>query len=171
MNTRTFVFFTFICVTALSTACGVTETQVNHANANTANTNAQMANDPVAVTTPKPEEITNNAPTLTPVIKAYCAARVRNDEAALRKIYSAETLRGFEAQMKDDGVKSLVEFLSGEAVSNEPCNAANERMDGDRAIAKITLEWAPNGIDLVFVKESGEWKLTTEAPTLKLQRK
>ena len=58
-----------------------------------------------------PEATTNNAPTLTPVFKAYCDAWVKNDEAALRKVYSSDTLKGFEAEMKEDKAKSLIKFL------------------------------------------------------------
>ena len=153
-----------IFVSAFLTACGSGE-PTNMANANAANANTAKTNtnaDPLAVSTPTPEAVTNNAPTLTPVYKAYCAAMVKKDEAAVRKLYSSDTIQYFESEMKADGIKSLTEYLSTDQVSNELCEVSNERITGDRAIGKIKSKGYPNGIDVVFVKEGGEWKLTVD---------
>lgn len=166
--------FAIIFATAVFAAgCGNGETPANNSTTKTANKNAAPANDPLAISTPAPVAATNDAPTLSPVVKAYCAARVKKDDAALRKIYSAETLRDFEARMKESGEKTISEYLSVEEVTLDICDAQNERIEGDRAIATVMLKWAPppNGIDLVFVKENGEWKLTNEAPALKKPQK
>ena len=158
-----------ICVSAiLSAACGDTggPANTNTANTNSANTNVTKTNadKPFAVTTPTPDQVTNNAPTLTPVFKSYCAARVKNDEAAIRKHYDRDTLKSFDEQMKEEGIKSLVKFLEDERVTNELCEVSNERITGDRAMGKIKTVAYPNGFDVLFVKENGEWKMSTMNP-------
>jgi hypothetical protein len=138
-------------------------------NSNVSNSNnvANNSNNPLETkkTTPEPE--TNNAPTLTPVFKAYCEAKIKNDEAALRKIYSKATLEHFEAEMKEEKIKSLTKFLDIDKVSEKLCEISNEKVTGDRAVAKIRYDSYPNGIEVVFIKENGEWKMTDESPTFK----
>ena len=161
-----------IGVSAIAFAgCGGTETANNAATTNVAvvtNSDAPKANanNPLGVVTPTPAETTNNAPTLTPVYKAYCAAVVKKDEGAIRKIYSKETIRYFESEMKADGVKSLLEFLSNDQASNDLCEVRNEQINGDSAVAEIRTKGYPNGMKVVFVKEDGEWKLTNRSPTV-----
>ncbi len=135
----------------------------NKVNANTTN--------PLETKKSEPEKVTNNAPTLTPVFKAYCDAWVKNDEAALRKIYSSDTVKFFEDEMKKEKVKSLVKFLQAtDKVSGDPCEVANEKIDGDKAQARIRSDKYPNGIEVVFVKEDGEWKMTNRSPALDLKK-
>ena len=171
-----YISFTFLCISAvLFAACGGTQPPANAANANSANTvNANItqtnANNPLVAATPVPAQTTNNAPTLTPVYKAYCAAMVKKDEAALRKIYSTDTIKYFESEMKEDNVKSLLEFLSDDQVTNDLCEARNEQINGDSAIAEIRSKGYPNGIKVVFVKENGEWKLTNRSPEVPSQK-
>ena len=162
MNVKITLVASVIFVSAFLTACG-TSGPANSVNSdavvvNTANNNANA----VAVSTPTPQAVTNNAPTLTPVYKAYCAAMVKKDEAAVRRLYSADTIKFFEEEMKADGIKTLTEYLSTDQVSNELCEVANERITGDRAIGNIKSKGYPNGMDVVFVKEGGEWKLTVD---------
>jgi hypothetical protein len=136
---------------------------VNETNATTKSTNA---NGPVATTKTPEIATTNEAPTFTPVVKAYCDAMVKKDEAAVRKVYSQETLKIFEADMKDEKITSMVEFLA----STDPikdvskCGARNEKIDGEKGSAVIKNENMPNGVTIEFVKENGEWKLTTKSP-------
>jgi hypothetical protein len=168
MNVNRYFIAAILSVSTLFSACGgSTETPQNTANstanANSANTNAS---DILAVRTPTPEQTTNNAPTLTPVYKAYCAAMVNKDEAALRRIYSSDTLRYFQSDMKETGEKTLVEYLSTEQVSIDLCEVRNEQINGDTAIAEIRSKGYPNGIKVVFVKEGGEWKLTNRSPAI-----
>lgn len=157
------IFIAVIAVTSLiSFGCGGA--------ANTSNTNtnkaASNANSPVETTKPKVEEPTNNAPTLTPVYKAYCDAWAKNDEAALRKVYSSDTLKDFEEQMKEAKEKSLIKFLQDDKISGTPCEAANEEIKGDTATVRIISNLYPRGIKVVFVKENGEWKLTNKIPDI-----
>lgn len=163
------LFLSVICVSAiLFVGCGGGPTNVNSSNANAGNTNIAKSNtnNPLAVTTPTPEQTTNNAPTLTPVYKAYCAAMVKKDEAAIRKMYSQDTLKNFEQQMKDAGVKTLVKFLEDDGVTNELCEVSNEQIQGDTAVARIRTTGYPNGIPVIFVKENGKWKLTNRDPNI-----
>lgn len=157
-----------ICISAVfSIGCGSGEpANTNVANATSANTNTARpnTNNPLAVTTPTPEQITNNAPTLTPVFKAYCAAMVKKDEAAIRRFYSQDTLKSFEEQMRDEDIKTLTKFLEDDRVTNEVCEVSNERIVGDRAVGKVKTVSYPNGYDVLFVKENGEWKMSNMDP-------
>ncbi len=164
MNMRNYLFTTLTAASLFAAACG-TEGPANNAasnaaNANTANSARTNTNSPVAVTTPTPDQVTNNAPTLTPVYKAYCAAVVKKDEAAIRRFYTADTLQDFEKSMKEDGIKTLSEFVKDDKVSNEMCEVANERIKGDKAVAKVRTPAYPNGYDVLFIKENGEWKMS-----------
>lgn len=163
---KTYLLITAILAAVFLSACGgETNTASNNAAANRPANNNVNTNVPVLTpTTPTPEATTNNAPTLTPVYKAYCAAWVKKDEAALRKIYSSDTIADFEKTMKEDGIKSLVDFLSDDKASNELCEARNEKITGDTATAEVKTLGYPNGILVVFVKENGEWKLTNRRP-------
>lgn len=154
----------FIFLSIAFTACGGGTPNTNTPNTNSANVTAPNANNPLAVTTPTPKSTTNNASTLTPVYKAYCAAWVKKDEAGLRKVYSSDTLRDFEKQMRADGIKSLAEFLSDDQASNELCEVRNEQITGDTAVAEVRTKGYPNGVEIVFVKENGEWKMTNRRP-------
>lgn len=150
----------------LLAGCGGTEPAANNANGggNTSNKPNTNVNNPLGVTTPTPAATTNAAPTLSPVFKAYCTAMEKKDEAAIRKLYSAETLRDFEKVMKEDGLKSLNELLSTDNVTSALCEIRNEEVNGDTAVAEVKTAGMPNGGKIVFVKEGGEWKLTNRVP-------
>ncbi len=159
-----------LAAAALISACGGS-TETTNVNNGTANVNANRpANaatnkeNPLAAQTATPEATTNNAPTLGPVYKAYCAAWEKKDEKALRTIYSSDTLKAFEQQMKEDNIRSLTEFLAEDNASTSLCEARNEKITGDTATAEVRTKGYPNGITVVFVKENGEWKLTNRRP-------
>jgi len=155
MRTQLGILFSVVLVSLSITGCGTTPT-------NTANT---AANTNQTANTAKPgDEAKNNAPTLTPVYKAYCDAKVKNDEAALRKVYSKDTIKYFEDEMKADNVKSLLKFLEDDVVTGKLCEVRNEEITGDTAVAEIRSDSYPNGIKVVFVKEDGEWKMTNKSP-------
>lgn len=155
MRIRNFLFIATVVASTLAIGCG------GAANTNTANTTNSNASN----TAPK-NEITNAAPTLTPVFKAYCEAMVKKDEAALRKVYSADTLKYFEQDMKDNKISSLVKYLEDDAVSGNICEARNEVITGDKGLAEIRADAYPNGIKIEFVKENGEWKMTNKSPSV-----
>jgi len=155
MKTKALIFSAIFAVSMISFGCGGSSNG-NAAN-NGANTNANTA---------AADPNTNAAPTLTPVFKAYCDAMVKKDEAALRKIYSSETIKNFEEQMKEEKIKTLVKFLEDDAVSGKICEVRNEVITGDKAVAEIRADSYPNGIKVEFVRENGEWKLTNKSPVL-----
>jgi hypothetical protein len=167
---KVYLLIATVFTALLFSACGDSTTTTTNVNvtANRANNaapvNANVDKDPLAAQTATPESTTNNAPTLTPVYKAYCAAWVKKDEAALRKIYSSDTIADFEKKMKLDGVKTLVDFLADDKASNELCEARNEKITGDTATAEVRTLGYPTGIVVVFAKENGEWKLTNRRP-------
>jgi hypothetical protein len=168
MRFQILIFSTILILTIILTGCP-TATPTNNNSTNTptnaANTSGN-SNSPLETIKKTPEQTTNEAPTLKPFFKAYCDAMTRKDEAAVRKVFSQATLKQFEADMKSDNEKSLVKHLEADNVSNKLCEIRNEKIEGDRAVAEGRTEGAPNGFKYVFVKENGEWKLTTESPEL-----
>ncbi|HNU07296.1 MAG TPA: hypothetical protein PKO33_05970 [Pyrinomonadaceae bacterium] len=152
----------FLTATGLLACGGGGETP----NANTTKPNANAPvnklaeNSNLAVVTKTPEPIANEAATLAPVFKSLCEAMAKKDEAAVRKAYSAAALKDFEADMKEEGEKSLVAYLETEQLSD--CQIGGEKIEGDRGSALIKTKGAPNGTRMKFVKENGEWKLTGE---------
>jgi hypothetical protein len=148
---------------------GNTETSNTAANTKPTNANAVVANTNSPLETTKTPEIstTNNAPTLAPVVQRYYEALKKKDDAALRKIYSQETLQTLEADMKDEKKTSLVEFITElEPVPDKPFEVRNEQIQGDTAVAEMRGGSYPNGIKIKFVKENGEWKMTNESPDI-----
>ena len=177
MRYQILIFTTILSFSIMfAAACGGGGTTPNSTNANrsanAANSNSaggggggSSANSPLA-TTKTPEAATaNQGETVAPVVKAYCDAMTRKDEAALRKVYSQETLKSLEADMKAEKKASLVEFLSEiDQVSNKLCEVRNEKVTGDAAVAEVRTESYPNGIQIKFVREGGDWKMTNESP-------
>ncbi|MEQ1606571.1 MAG: hypothetical protein ABL999_17055 [Pyrinomonadaceae bacterium] len=155
MTARIFVFSSLFLVSLLSFGCGgaANNTPANNALANTANANK-----------PAKDEVTNAAPTVSPVFKAYCEAWAKKDEAGIRKAYSADTLKYFEDGMKEEKIKSLMKYLEDDAITGNICEARNEVITGDKAVAEIRADKFPNGIKIEFVKENGEWKMTNKSP-------
>lgn len=155
------IFFTVIFSAILFVGCGNTPNTATNGNAAT-NGNS---NNPLETSTPTPEQTVNAAPTLSPMFKAYCTAMDKKDEAAIKNLYSSDTLKNFEEQMKDEGVKSLTKFLENDKLGKK-CEIRNEEIKGDTAVAEIRGDSYPNGLKAIFVKENGEWKLTNKSPAL-----
>lgn len=163
---RTYIFISAIFAVIFLSACGdsTTTTDSNNTATNrpaTANTNS---NDSLTPTTPTPEATTNNAPTLTPVYKSYCAALEKKDEAALRRVHDSATIREYEQRMKADGLRTLSEYLSDDKATSALCEVRNEKIVGDYGTAEIKTLAYPNGVTAVFARENGEWKLTNRRP-------
>ncbi len=170
-------FYILLFFTIFLIGCGNSETPVNTANTKSANTNAETGGatnnslnttDNPLNTTKMPEAATtNNAPTLAPVVQNYYLALQKKDDAALRRVYSRETLKSLEADMREENKKSLVEFITElEPVPDTPFTVRNEQIQGDTAIAEMRGGSYPNGIKIKFVRENGEWKLTNESPEI-----
>jgi hypothetical protein len=156
------ILFTFSGCRAPETATNATNTGANAANSGSAKANAD---NPFNTTKKAEETTTNRAETVAPVVAAYYEALKKKDDAALRKIYSRETLQSLEADMKEEKAKSLVAFITElEPVPDQPFEVRNEQVQGDTAIAELRGGAYPNGIKIKFVKENGEWKLTNESP-------
>ena len=159
-------------ILSISLLAGACSGDASNRNTNATNVNAPVKNsnnNPLAVTTPTPESTTNNAPTLTPVYKAYCEAMAKKDEAGLRKVFSSETIRNIETAIKDDGIKpaTLVKYFEDEQVTTSLCEVRNEQINGNEAVAEVRTNSTPNGVKVIFVKEGSDWKLTNRFPTLK----
>ena len=119
-----------ISISAALSGCGGGTTPANStANANVANATTN-SNNPLETNKKTPDPVTNNAPTLTPIFKAYCEAKIKNDEAGLRKIYSQATIKHFEEEMKKEKIKSLTAFLDIDKVTAKLCEITNERVTG-----------------------------------------
>ena len=146
-------------------ACGGVANTPGTNNANTTAANGNTTN-PLDTKKATPETTTNNAPTLTPLYKAYCEARVKKDEAALRKIFSSDTIKYFESEMKAEKIKTLSAYLEDEQISTDLCEVRNEQINGDTAVAEVRIKAYPNGTKFVFVKENGEWKMTDKSPSI-----
>lgn len=138
----------------------------------TTNTNApanvavvKNTNNPLATNSAPAETTANNAPTVAPTVTAFYEALKKKDDAALRKVYSQATLKSLEEDMKDEGAKSLVAFITElEPAPDKPFEVRNEQIQGETAIAEIKGGAYPNGIKIKFIKENGEWKMTNESP-------
>ena len=166
MRFQILIFSTILIFSMLLTGCpGGEQPKANtNQSVNTSVNRTTNSGSNLTTTTPTPQATTNDAPTVKSVVTAYCDAWTKKDEAALRKVYSQATLKSFEADMKAENEKSLFKHLDADKVSNKLCEVRNEKIEGDVAIAEMKTEGAPNGFNVKFVKESGEWKLTNEFP-------
>ena len=163
-----FILLTFAGCTSTETTENTTDAvnAVNKPVNADANTTSSTTNAPAinTVSTPPPTTV-NQAETLMPVVRAYCEAIRKKDDAGLKKVLSAETFNTLERDAKDDGKSSVAEFLNSiEDVGTKPCGTRNEQINGNTAIAEVTTESMPNGARIKFVKENGDWKMTNESP-------
>lgn len=170
MSFQKYIVLSGIFITLAFSGCSSApenSTNVSNAAANTANSGAARANadNPFNTTKKAEEATTNRAETVAPVVAAYYEALKKKDDAALKKVYSRETLQSLEADMKAEGAKSLSTFITElEPVPDQPFEIRNEQVQGDTAIAELRGGAYPNGIKIKFVKENGEWKMTNESP-------
>ena len=168
MNLRFAIIISIFSMAVGAIGCGGNEANTSTSNSNIAKANSTNApaHNPVAAITPTPEQTANNAPTLTQVFKSYCEAMEKKNEAGIRKVYSKDTLEAFAEDMKEEGSKTLVEYLSTDQVTTALCEIRNEVITGDTAVAEVKTAGMPNGAKVVFVKEGSEWKLTNRSPSL-----
>lgn len=165
MKAVTFCSVIFLTVTFVASCGGGPAGNVPANNSNSGVSSTSQNANAVTVITPTPDPSNNDAPTLTPVYKAFCEALKKKDEPAVRKVYSSDTLKNFDEQMKAENIKSLLKFLEDDIPTGE-CTVKNEVINGDSAVAKLVSSLYPNGFAIVFVKEGGEWKMTNRSPTL-----
>ena len=168
MRLNILAFTAFLAVIAITAACGGPVGNNGTGANNTAGTNGNTSSSNLEVRTPTPEQTTNNAPTLSPVFKAYCAAMEKKDEAALRKIFSSDTVKFLDSEIKAQSIKppTIVKYFEDEQVASDLCEVRNEQITGDSGVAEIKTKSIPNGTKIIFVKENGEWKLTNKFPSV-----
>jgi hypothetical protein len=124
-----------------------------------------MANLPVGPTPKVEAPKVNDAQTLSTVVKGYADALKTKNDAALRKVLSASTIKGWEEEMKSEGKTKLAEYIaSSEYVEGKPYELRNEEIKGDEAVAEIKGGSFGVWSKIKFVKENGEWKMTDESP-------
>jgi hypothetical protein len=168
MRYQTLLFITILSFSIIFAACGGNQPANNSTNNNAVVSNTVAANNSNGSlpTNKKPEAATaNNAPTIAPVVTAYYEAWKKNDDAALKKVFSQETLKVFEADMKEDKETSLAKWMSkNETAPEKPFEVRNEKIEGETAVAEIKggsyAVWTP----FKFVRENGEWKMTNQSP-------
>ncbi|MBV9214674.1 MAG: nuclear transport factor 2 family protein [Acidobacteria bacterium] len=169
MRSNTLILLCFLPVMLLTVACGGGPTNTNSSGSNNSGPgNGNSGSDTLTPRTPTPEQTTNNAPTLTPVYKAFCQAMEKKDEAGLRKVFSSDTVKFVENEIKTQGLKppTLVKYFEDEQVTSDLCEVRNEVITGDSAVAEVRTKSIPNwGTRIIFVKENGEWKVTNKFPT------
>jgi hypothetical protein len=167
-----FTILTAILIfTILLTACPSSETPNKTANTNAANVNANApktnaGNNNTFNTTKTPEvPTTNNAPTITPVVKAYYDALKKKDDAGLRKVLTQDYIKSMEADMKAEGAKSLAAYMADIEDLTKPVEVRNEKIEGDKAVAELKGGTYVNWTPFEFAKENGEWKYTGNRPS------
>ena len=155
-------------LTILFAACGG-EPAPNATNVNTANAAnaAGNANNPLAATTPTPEQTTNNAPTFAPIVGAYYDAVKKKDDAGIRKVLSAAHVKQLEADMKEEKHTSLAAYLNSIEDLTTPVQVRNEQISGDKGTAELKGGAYLNWTKFPFVKENGEWKISNNFEDVK----
>ena len=110
---------------------------------------------------------TNAAPTLAPVVAAYYDALKKKDDAAIRKVLSAEFIKSLEIDMKEEKKTSLSAFIAElDKVPEKPVEVRNEKIEGDKGVADIKGGSYVNWTAISFVKEGGAWKMSNEIPDI-----
>ena len=147
--------------------CGDSNTASNtNANANTsvANANITVANSNALETTKAPEAATtNDAPTLGPVINAYYDALRNKDAAGVRKVMESRFLSTIESEMKAEGKKDIVAFLTEtDKLPTGKMEARNEKINGNKGVAEVKGGSYVTWTTTTFVKEDGVWKVSNE---------
>ena len=160
-------FITILIFTIFLTGCPSSETP--NGNTNAVNSNAPNGNTSVLVPKKKEEApTTNDAPTIKPVVAAYYDALKKKDDAALRKVLTAEFVKSLEADMKAEKKTGLAAFVAEtEMIPEKPVEVRNEKIEGDIATAQIKGGTYVNWTDFEFAKENGVWKFTGKSPDVK----
>lgn len=167
---RSKLFFITISIISVGLAgCGETATNTNTGNTNSSNANLTVAhaNNPLATGKKEEAPTTNDAPTIAPVVRTYYESLRKKDEAALRSVLTQEFQKVLEADMKEEGKTTLVEFIAAsEMLPDKPIEVRNEKIEGNRAMAEVRGAaygvWTP----FEFAKENGQWKYTGGSPVI-----
>jgi hypothetical protein len=170
---RNFSLFAIFANLILLAGCSSSTPPANTANANVGMTPAAVTSSPsAAVNTATPIvsptiNATNETSAPCAVVAAHHAALVRKDEAALRKTITQATIRQFEAEAKEEGEETIVNYLT--AYSSPPskpplCGGA---VQGE--VAMLQTKNADNGVVTTTraIRENNEWKLDLLSVNLK----
>lgn len=162
-------FFILILIfTMFLTGCPSAETP--NSNTNVANNAAAPNSNSELIPQKKADApTTNDAPTIRPTVKAYYEALKKKDDAALRKVLTAEFIKRQEEFMKDDEKKwtSLAAFMADTDKTEPPVEVRNEVIKGDIATAELKGGAYVNWTAFEFAKVDGVWKFTGNPPDLK----
>ena len=168
MNIRTIVISEVLIFAAFFTGCGgTTDDSVNSTNTNSSNTVVVKSNtsNPLAVSTPVPEQTTNNAPTLGPVVQTFYDALKKKDDALLKSVLSQDFIKSVEDDMTEDNRKGMAIYLAEtDVIPDKPLEVRNEKIAGDKAVVEIKGGAYPNWTPFAMVKENGNWKFTGGTP-------
>lgn len=162
-------FYLLLMVFSIAmTTCGGPEEKPGNTNGGNTVGSSPASPDPTPSRALGVDEVTPNpvatveAVTLKPLIETFCKARRSNDDGALRRLYSAATVKSLLANAKRDGKATISDYLASEPVGNK-CSVVNERIVGNTGEATVITETYPNGVRWTFVKENNEWKITEES--------
>ncbi|MGI8668592.1 MAG: DUF2950 family protein [Aridibacter sp.] len=144
-----------------TSAVNNTNTSENNVSENINKESAEKA--PLDTETAPPPQKVNEAETLTPIVNAFCNAVNSKNEAALQKVYSREAWKTMQNYAKAEGSSSVAAFLNDSEPVGKKCSVINEQISNNRAVARVTTETYPKGIELKFVKEGNDWKMTTQS--------
>ncbi len=159
------LFLTFFLI-----GCGAAENS-NSAVTNTKPANKATANadNPLATTKTPEVSMTNNAPTLAPVVQRYYEALQRKDESGTKKFLAQTALKYWEDEAKTEKKTWFVYLLEAEEPLAEKREIRNEKVTGETAVADLKGGslgvWTP----VKFVKEAGEWKFASPKESMALQ--
>jgi len=156
---------TAIAAMMLLAGCNKAGSNSNNAGANTTN-NAGPATTPSATPTSTATTSTGDAgSTPTATFTAYYNAIKNNDAAAVKAIFSKDTIQALEEEAKqqkksfDDVFQEGLKSASAEVPAQLP-EVRNEKIDGDRATLEIKDDKKGTWEPLHFVKEDGKWKVS-----------
>ncbi len=172
MRFQNTILYAVLIFSAFLIGCAPTETtNTNTTNTKTINANiaATTAENPLETTKAPETAISNNAPTLAPVVQNYYAALAQKDEAGAKKSLSQAAQKYWENEAKTEK-ESLIKYLTE---TEEPLDAKrdvrNEKIEGDTATAEIRGGSLANWTVFKFVRENGEWKYASPKDSFSLQ--
>ena len=114
------------------------------------------------------QTVTNTAPTLGPVIRAYYDALKRNDDAAVARTLSSRYLSSIKRDMKTAKRKDLAAFLAETDYrdGSPPIEVKDEAFEGNQGSAQVRGSFYKSWVPIGFVKEKGTWRLSGEVPRI-----
>src|SRR3954469_23576166 len=85
------------------------------------------------------QTVSNNAPTLGPVIRAYYDALKKRDDAAIVRVLSAKFLREIKAEMRQERRTHIAAFLAETDYRNDVASiqVRNEIINGDQGVVQV----------------------------------